>query len=389
MLSNARLFFARQRNVLRWVLALLAAVAIALAIARLNRQRVAPPPAATPVQVATARRADVPVYVDAIGTVVPNASVTVTSRVDGILEQVYFTEGQKVEKGQLLAQIDPRAYAATLKQYQGALEEHRALLHAAQATLDRYQKLYAADSLSKQDLEAQTATVGQYRGEIKTDQAQIDAARLSLQYARITAPISGYVGLRLTDPGNMVHSTDTTGIVTITQSQPIGVTFSLPETRLQEVLPHLRAGQPLPARAYDRDRNTVLASGTVNFISNTIDSATGSVKLKALFANQDGALFPNQFVNVRLQTGTLTQAVIVPSAAVQSGSAGSYVYVVDAAHLARRKTVVTGPDHGDWVVVRSGVSARDMVITAGVDHLHDGSKVEPIPLYKRGDKAVQ
>jgi multidrug efflux system membrane fusion protein len=332
----------------------------------------------TPVQVAASQRADVPVYFNALGTVVANYTVTVTSRVDGILDKVYFTEGQKVEKGQLLAQIDPRAYQSTLKQYQGALEQNQALLKSARATLDRYQKLYADDSLSRQDLESQQATVGQYSGLVKTDQAQIDSARLSLQYARITAPISGYVGLRLTDPGNMVHSTDTTGIVSITQSQPIAVTFSLPEANVQDVLPLLRKGKALPVQAYDRQRTTVLASGTVKFISNQIDSTTGTIKLKAMFDNQDEHLYPNQFVNIRLQTTTLPQAIIVPSAAVQLGNQGSYVYQVNADNTVSKKLVTVGPAHGDWVVVSTGLTAGSRVVTAGIDHLHDGAKVEPL-----------
>jgi multidrug efflux system membrane fusion protein len=332
----------------------------------------------TPVQVADSKRADVPVYLNALGSVVANYSVTVTSRVDGILDKVYFTEGQKVEKGQLLAQIDPRGYQATLKQYQGSLEQNQALLKSARATLDRYQKLYADDSLAKQDLESQQATVGQYAGLVKTDQAQIESAQLSLQYARITAPISGYAGLRLTDPGNMVHSTDTTGIVTITQSQPIAVTFSLPEGNVQDVLPLLRQGKALPVQAFDRQRSTALASGTVKFISNQIDATTGTIKLKAMFDNQDQRLYPNQFVNIRLQTATLPQAIIVPSAAVQLGNQGSYVYVVNANRTVSKKPISTGPTYGDWIVVSSGLTAGNQVVTAGIDHLRDGARVEPV-----------
>ena len=346
-----------------------------------------PPNLAIPVQVANTRHADVPVYVDAIGTVGANYTVTVTSRVDGILNAVYFTEGQKIQKGQLLAQIDPRAYQATLKQYQGALAQHQALLTSAKLTLNRYQTLYASDSLAKQDLETQTATVEQYLGEIKTDQAQIDSARLNLDYARITAPISGYAGLRLTDPGNMVHSTDTTGIVTITQSQPIAVTFSLPETNVQDVLPLLRKGQGLPVEAYNRERTTLLAQGTVRFISNAIDSSTGSIKLKAMFSNQDEHLFPNQFVNIKLQTGTLRHALIVPSAAVQLGNSGNYIYVVNPDKTARKKTVTVGPSYGDWSVISTGLDPDSRVVTAGIDHLHEGAKTEPVAMSESRDKA--
>ena len=351
--------------------------------------RRAPPEMTTPVRVGTAKIADVPVYLSAIGSVLANYTATVTSRVDGVLEAVYFTEGQKVEKGQLLAQIDPRAYQATLQQYQGALEENKALLHSARLTLDRYRQLYASDSLARQDLDSQIATVGQYEGAVKTDQAQIDSARLNLQYARITAPIAGYAGLRLTDPGNMVHSTDTTGIVTLTQSQPIAVTFSLPEANLQDVLPQLRQGQALPVEVYDRQRSRLLAKGTVKFISNEIDSTTGSVKLKAMFGNADGQLYPNQFVNVKLQTGTLTHAVIVPSAAIQLGNDGSFLYQVNANATVSRKKVSVGPTHGDWVVVNGGLAPGSRVVTAGIDHLHDGARVEAVPEGSSSDKGAQ
>jgi len=343
----------------------------------------------TPVQVGLANRADVPVYLDALGTVQANYAVTVTSRADGELKAVYFKEGQKVEKGQLLAQIDPRAYDATLKQYQGSLEQNRALLRSAKLTLDRYQKLYAADSLAKQDLDSQIATVGQYSGEVKSDLAQIEAARLNLQYARITAPISGHVGLLLTDPGNMVHASDTTGIVSITQTQPIAATFSIPESNLQEVLPALRKGRTLPVQAYDRQRTTLLASGEVKFISNEIDTTTGSIKLKAIFSNLDERLYPNQFVNIRLQTGLLSKAVIIPSAAVQLSSQGNFVYVINANNTVKRKSVLVGPAYGDWVVASKGVPAGSRVVVSGIDHLRDGAKVEPASSLANSDKAAK
>jgi multidrug efflux system membrane fusion protein len=319
--------------------------------------------------------ADVPVIQQALGTVIANYSVTVTSRVDGELQAVYFTEGQYVKKGQLLAQIDPRAYQATLDQYKGALEENNALLKSAQLTVDRYKRLYAKDSLAKQDLDTQVATVGQYAGAAKTDQAQIDAAKLNLQYARIVSPIDGYVGLRLVDPGNIVSSSSTTGIVTVTQTNPIAVTFSLPQAQLASLLPKVRQGQALGVQAMDQLGTAVLATGTLKFISNEIDTSTGSIKLKALFDNPDEKLYPNQFVNVKLQTDTLKNAVVIPSAAVQLSSGGHFVYVV-ADGKANRKAVQVGPNIDERTVITDGIANGDQVVTRGIDHLRDGATVE-------------
>ncbi|CAJ0994149.1 Multidrug resistance protein MdtA [Sodalis praecaptivus] len=330
----------------------------------------------TAVHGGVAKQADVPVTLSALGTLVANASVTVTSRVDGQLLKVYFTEGQKVEQGQLLAQIDPRSYQASLEQYQGDLAQNQALLKSAQLTLARYQKLYAQDSLSRQDLETQTATVGQYAGAIKSYQAQIDAAKLDLEYARITAPVSGRVGLRLVDPGNMVHSSDTTGIVTITQTQPIAVTFSVPQANLPTLLQALHHGQTLPATALDQDGTTELAQGELNFISNEIDSETGSIKLKAMFANHDEKLYPNQFVNVRLQTNVLAGATVIPAQALQLSSDGDFVYVIKQDNSVERRQVKAGPSFGTSLqAVLSGVSPGERVVTEGIDRLSNGAKV--------------
>jgi multidrug efflux system membrane fusion protein len=320
--------------------------------------------------------------------VLANTTATVTSKVDGELQAIYFTEGQLVKKGQLLAQIDPRSYQATLKQYQGALEQNQALLVSAQQTLQRYQQLYNNASLAKQDLDTQIATVAQYAGLVKADQGQIDAARLSLEHARVTAPISGRVGLRLTDPGNMVHSTDTTGIVAITQTQPIAVTFSIPQANLQDVLPSLRKGKALAVDAFDQQRSKVLATGAVRFISNEIDTTTGSVKLKATFANNDEILYPNQFVNVRMQTGTLDNAVVAPAAALQLSNQGQFMYVVNANNTVSRKAVTTGPVYGDQVVVLTGIDAGSRVVTTGIDHLREGAKVEVITAAAKDAKAA-
>lgn len=335
--------------------------------------------AQTPVQAGKAEQADVPVYLRALGTVVANATVTVTSRVDGQLMKVYFTEGQKVEQGQLLAQIDPRSYQATLEQYQGDLAQNQALAKSAELTLARYKKLYAQDSLARQDLESQMATAGQYAGAVKADQAQIAAAKLNLEFAKITAPVSGHVGLRLVDPGNMVTSGSTTGIVTITQTQPIAVTFSVPQSNLQTLLKALRGGQQLPTTAFDQDGSEVLGQGKLQFISNEIDTSTGSIKLKALFDNQDEKLYPNQFVNARLQVGTLEKATVIPAAALQLSGNGDFVYVVKADNSVERREVKAGPAFGDdKVAILSGIQLGEQVVTTGIDHLNNGSKVQVV-----------
>lgn len=332
---------------------------------------------ATLVHSGVAATADVPVYLNALGTVIPNASVTVTSRVAGQLQQVFFTEGQKVSAGQLLAQIDPRSYQATLAQYQGDLSQNQALLHSAQLTLARYKKLAAQDSLSRQDLDSQIATVGQYQGAVAADQAQIASAKLDIEYARITSPISGRVGLRLVDPGNMVQTSDTTGIVVVTQMQPAAVTFSVPQSYIAQLTRALRNGQSLPATAFDQDNSSVLAQGEVKYISNQIDTSTGTIELKASFPNEDEALFANQFVNLRLQTGTLKNATVIPAQALQLSSDGSFVFIINKDNSVTRKAVTAGPALGeDRQAILQGVAPGDRLVTEGIDRLTNGSKVQ-------------
>lgn len=330
----------------------------------------------TLVNAGQAGTADVPVYLSAPGTVIPNASVTVTSRVEGQLEKVFFTEGQRVSAGQLLAQIDDRGYRATLAQYQGALAQNQALLTNARLTLARYRKLFAEDSLSRQDLESQQATVGQYSGAVQEDQAQIDSAKVNIGYARITAPVSGRVGLRLVDPGNMIQSASTTGIVTITQMQPAAVTFSVPQSNIPRLVEKLHHDQPLPATAFDQNDTTPLAQGEVRFMSNSIDTSTGSIELKATFPNQDETLYANQFVNLRLQTDILKHATVVPAQAVQLSSDGSFVFVINADNTVTRTAVTPGPAYGsDQQVVLSGVKPGDRLVTDGIDRLTTGARV--------------
>jgi len=332
----------------------------------------------TPVYSGLASKADVAVYLDALGTVKANASVTVTSRVTGELRKVYFKEGQYVHKGDLIAQVDDRSYQATLAQYEGELAQNEALLASAKATLTRYKKLAKEDSISDQDVQEQTATVGQYEGIIATDKAQLSSAKLNINYAKINAPIDGYTGLLEVDQGNLISS-DSTAITTITQTNPITTTFNIPQANLQEVLQGLRQNKVFPVTLYDQTGQTLLATGELKNISNSIDSDTGTVKLKAVFANDEGKLYPNQFVNVRLKVQELQQAVIIPKAALQLNDSGDFVFVIDANNKVHKHMVKVGPVDGeDKVVVFSGVEAGDQLVTTGIDNLSEGSTVKVI-----------
>lgn len=328
------------------------------------------------VYVGNARTANVDVYLHALGTVQANNTVTVTSRVTGELMQLFFKEGQYVEKGQRLAQIDDRSYQATLAQYQGQLAQNEAQLKNAEQTLTRYQGLFKQDSLSKQDLQDQVAAVGQYRGAVMADKAQIRAAKLNIEYANIRAPLSGYVGLRLVDPGNLVSS-DSTEIVTITQTQPITAVFNIPQAKIGTVRGGLRQGEKFAVLAFDQNGQQQLAAGELKYMSNQIDTDTGTVQLKAQFANKDSTLFPNQFVNIKLKLQTLKDAVEIPQSALQLNSEGDFVYVLNDDHTVSKRIVTQGPADGeDWIVIKAGVSAGDQVVTTGVDNLSDGAKVK-------------
>jgi multidrug efflux system membrane fusion protein len=333
----------------------------------------------TPVATATARRGDFVVYLDALGTVTARATVTVRSRVDGQLVRVLFDEGQMVKAGQLLAEIDPRPFQVQLAQATGQLLKDQALLTNARLDLERYRTLLAQDSIAKQQVDTQASLVRQYEGAIATDQGQVDNAKLQLSYTRVTAPIAGRLGLRQVDSGNMIRATDANGLVVITQVQPIDVVFPIPESDLPRVQRRLREGDAPKLELYDRNQTRKLASGRLITIDNQIDTATGTIKLKGTSPNEDGALFPNQFVNVRVLLETLTGVTVVPSAAIQRGAAGTFVYVVGPDNTVAVNPVKPGPIEGERAVIESGVMPGDVLVVDGTDRLREGAKVEPVP----------
>jgi multidrug efflux system membrane fusion protein len=329
-----------------------------------------------PVVAAEARQGNLDLYLTGLGTATAFNMVTVRSRVSGQLVKVTFQEGQLVRKGDLLAEIDPRPFQVQVAQAEGQMAKDLAQLRNAQRDLERFKTLLSRDMISKQEFDAQIATIDQVEGVIKSDQAQIDNAKLQLTYSRITAPISGRIGLRLVDEGNMVQANDTNGLAVITQLQPIAVLFSIPQDDLPAVLKKTQAGQKLVVEAYNRDLKQKLATGTLLTIDNQIDPNTGTVRCKAVFPNEDNALFPNQFVNARLLVDTKQSAVIVPTAAIQRSPHSTFVYVVKDDGTVENRTIVVGASEGDEVSIAKGLSPGEVVVVEGVDRLQQGSRVQ-------------
>jgi multidrug efflux system membrane fusion protein len=325
-----------------------------------------------------AHSGDFDVYLNALGTVTARGTVTVRSRVDGQLMRVLFDEGQVVKAGQLLAEIDPRPFEVQLEQMNGQLAKDQALLANAKVDLERYQTLLAQDSIAKQQVDTQASLVRQYEATIASDKGQVNNAKLQLSFTKIVAPIAGRLGLRQVDAGNMIHVNDTAGLVVITQVQPIDVVFPIPETNLPRLQRRLREGDPPVVDAYDRNQTRKLATGKLITIDNQIDTATGTIKLKAAFANDDSALFPNQFVNVRMLLDTLHGATIVPAAAILRGAPGAFVYVVKEDKTVTVRPVKVGPIEGENAVIESGIAPGEVVVVDGTDRLREGAKVETV-----------
>jgi multidrug efflux system membrane fusion protein len=330
---------------------------------------------AIPVKIATAEVGHIDTTLKAIGTVNAFNTVTVRSRVDGELQKLAFSDGQRVQEGDLLAQIDPRTYQVQLDQALGMQKQNQALLANAQRDLKRYQLLFKQNSIARQQVDAQIALVQQLEGSKKSDQAAVDSARLQLGFTRITAPISGRLGLRKVDQGNLINASSTEGLVVITQTQPISAVFTLPQSQLPQVLAKVRAGKTLKVELFDRGDQNKIATGELMSIDNQIDLATGTLMLKARFANEDESLFPNQFVNIRLQVDT-EEAVLIPTRAVQQGSVGAFVYVVNNDNKVHVQPIVTGVREGPRVAAASGLQAGQRVVIEGVDRLREGATVD-------------
>jgi multidrug efflux system membrane fusion protein len=331
-----------------------------------------------PVRAEAAQLLDLAVHLRAIGTVVPLNTVTVRSRVDGQLLRVAFSEGQEVTAGQLLAEIDPLPYQLRLTQAEGQMRLNDSQLRTVRSDLERFKVLSAQTLISPQQLEAQQALVSEREGALATAQAQVEDARRQLAYTKVEAPIAGRLGLRQVDAGNIVRAGDAGGMVVITQTRPISVLFTIPEMELQKVVEPIRAGEQLVVEAWDRGEGAVLATGSLKTVDNQIDLATGTLKLKAEFANTDEKLFPNQFVNVRLRVRTLKAALVIPNVAVQYGSRGTYVYVVTAENKATVRDIVLGPSDGAHQSITKGLQVGDLVVLEGLDRLREGRLVSVV-----------
>jgi len=334
------------------------------------------PSGPTPVVALPATLGSVDVVMNGLGTATPLRTVTVRSRVDGELVRVLFDEGQLVKQGQLLAEIDPRSYQVALQQAEGQRARDQALLANARVDLERYQTLFSQDSIARQQVDTQASLVRQYEAALVMDKSQVDSARLQLSYTRITAPIAGRVGLRQVDPGNIVRSGDANGLVVITQLQPVAVIFTVPQDAMPTVMKRMQSGEKIPVEAWDREQKVKLADGALASADNQVDPATGTVKLKAQFPNDDAALFPNQFVNVRMKIDTLSGVIVVPSTAVLRGAQGLFVFVVGPEKTVSQRVVKLGPAEGNRVSVTEGLREGELVVVDGTDRLRPGGAVE-------------
>jgi multidrug efflux system membrane fusion protein len=370
----------RKQRWLRVLIVLAAAVGIGWWF--YAREEATPPPigrgdraAAMPVVAVPAAMGDIDIALDALGTVTSLATVTIKSQISGQLVRVAYQEGQMVNKGDLLAEIDSRPYELALTQAQGALERDQAMLQGAELDLKRYQDLIKTNAIPRQQLDQQSALVLQDRGLVMSDQAQIDTQKLNIAYCHIVAAASGRVGLRLVDQGNYVTPGDPTGIAVITQLRPISVVFTVAEDNLPRIVKRLRAEATLPVTAFDRSGATKLATGELKTLDNQIDTTTGTLKLRAEFANEDEILFPNQFVNIKLLVDVLHDTTIVPTSAIQRGAPGTFVYLANADNTVTVRPVTLGPTSGDRVAVRSGLAAGDLVVIDGADKLRNGARI--------------
>jgi membrane fusion protein, multidrug efflux system len=369
------------RRSLRIALVLVIFVAIIAYLTLHNGTKAARPTAPAPISVvtATAKAGDQRIYLTGLGSVVGFKTVTLRTRVDGELMRVAVGEGQMVSAGDLIAEIDPRPFQVQLEQAEGQKERDVALLENAKLDAERYRILYSQDSIPKQQLDTQIALVKQDEAIVKADQAAIDNAKLQLTYTRITSPINGRIGLRQVDPGNIVHAADQNGLAVITQLQPITVIFSIPQDNVPQVMKKLRAGRRMLVEAWDRDLKNKISTGSLLTIDNQADVTTGTVRFKATFANDDNALFPNQFVNARLLVDVKRGAVLVPVTAIQRGPETTFVFVVDKDDTVQTRNVVTGTIEAGMASVGRGLSPGETVVIEGVDKLQHGAKVQPTP----------
>ncbi|HLO67028.1 MAG TPA: MdtA/MuxA family multidrug efflux RND transporter periplasmic adaptor subunit [Holophaga sp.] len=364
----------------RWWIWGLGAAGVAIAIVGGFRMaasgaKPAPPPRAVSVAMAPVKTGEMPVNLTGLGTVVPTDNVIIKTRVDGQIMKIFFREGQLVKAGDTLVQIDPRPFQVALMQAEGQMAKDQAALRNARNDLERIRSLFGQKIVSQQQLDTQSALVDQYEAAVKSDTGSVESAKLNLAYSRITAPVSGKVGLKLVDTGNMVRSSDATGLVTLTPVSPINVLFTVPADAIQSVLKSGRDGKMPAVVVFDRDMDTKLAEGTLLAVDNQVDSATGTVRLKAQFANRDGALFPNQFVNARLLVDTLRDVLMVPAAALQRSPAGTFVYVVKADSTVEMRIVEPLFTEGDVTALKKGVAAGEKVVVSGLDKLRPGSRV--------------